>query len=201
MKKILLLSLLMFAVTFGFSQKRSGNDGTRMIRVTESDIRWWGHKIFKSEATTHTGGLKLKMGKFLFKDRKLQGGEFLIDMRAITNTDLQGEEQKELLDDLKSVNFFEVRKFPMAKFEITTILPLKSDDFNSEIVGNITIKGIRKTISFPANVTTDDYKVNINSAKFSLNRQDFDIFYKSSLKDLLIKDEIDMQFSVASDKK
>lgn len=198
MKKILLLSLLMFGITFGFSQQR---DGTRMIRVTKSDVRWWGHKIFKSEATTHTGGLPVKMGKFIFKDRKLVGGEFLIDMRKITNTDLEGEDQKELLDDLKSTNFFDVRKFPMAKFEITKILPLKSDDYNSEVIGNITIKGIRKTISFPANVTTDDYKVNFTSAKFSLNRQDFDIFYKSSLRDLLIKDQIDIQVSAFTDKK
>lgn len=202
MKKILLLSLLIFGITFGFSQKKGNQkDGARMIRVSKSDIRWWGHKVFKSEATTHTGGLQLKMGKLTFKDRILQGGEFIVDMRALTVTDLQGEEQKELLDDLKSVNFFEVRKFPMAKFEITKILPLKNEEYNSEIIGNITIKGIRKTISFPANVKTDDYKVEIESAKFSLNRQDFDIFYKSSLKDLLIKDQMDMQFSVYTDKK
>ena len=200
MKKILLLSFLIFGVIFGFSQKNNGNDGYRMIRATKSDIRWWGHKVVKSEATTHTGGLKLKMGKFQFKDRKLIGGEFLIDMRALTVTDIEGEQQKELLADLKSTNFFDVRKFPMAKFEITKILPLKSDDYNSEIIGNITIKGIRKTISFPAMVTTDDYKVNINSAKFSLNRQDFDVFYKSSIRDFFIKDEMDMQFSVSSEK-
>lgn len=150
MKKILLLSLLIFGVTFGFSQRKNNQkDGVRLVRSTKSDIRWWGHKIFKSEATTHTGGLQLKMGKFIFDDKKLQGGEFVIDMRAMTVTDLEGEEQKKLLDDLKSVNFFEVRRFPMAMFEITKILPFKSDEYNSEIIGNITIKGIRKTISFP----------------------------------------------------
>ena len=122
----------------------------------------------------------------------------MIDMRAITNTDLQGEEQTELLNDLKSVNFFEVRRFPMALFEITKILPYKSEEFNSEIIGNITIKGVRKTISFPANITANDYTIKIESAKFSLNRQDFNIFYKSSLKDLLIKDQIDLQFTVAT---
>ncbi len=198
MKKILLLSFLLIGITFGFSQKRGGNDGLRMIRATDSHIQWWGHKIYKSEATTHTGSLKLKMGKFIFKDKKLQTGEFMIDMRAITNTDLQGEEQTELLNDLKSVNFFEVRRFPMALFEITKILPYKSEEFNSEIIGNITIKGVRKTISFPANITANDYTVRIESAKFSLNRQDFNIFYKSSLKDLLIKDQIDLQFTVAT---
>ena len=197
MKKIFLLSFLLLGITFGFSQKMA-SDGTRMIRVVDSDIRWWGHKVFRSEATTHTGGLKLKMGKLIFKDRQLIGGEFLIDMRSMTNTDLEGDQQKELLDDLKSSNFFEVRKFPMAKFEITKILPLKSDSFNSEIIGNITIKGIRKTISFPANVSKNDYAATISSAKFSINRQDFDIFYRSSLKDLLIKDEVDMQFMVAT---
>lgn len=197
MKKILLLSLLLFAFTFSIAQQNR-NDGTRVIRVTKSDIRWWGYKVFKSEATTHTGGLKLKMGKLTFKDKKLQGGEFLIDMRAITNTDLQGEDQKELLDDLKSINFFDVRKYPMAMFQITKILPFKSDDYNSEIIGNITIKGIRKTISFPANIIANDYMLTINSAKFSLNRQDFNIFYRSSVKDLLIKDQIDVQFMVST---
>lgn len=201
MKRILLFTLLMIGFTFATAQPASKPKNSKLVRVEKSVINWWGYKVVKSEATTHTGSVKLKMGKLYFaknRDKELLGGEFLIDMRSLVNTDLKGEENVELTEDLKSANFFEVRKFPMAKFEMKKVLPLKSDVYNTEIIGDITIKGIRKTISFPANVIKDDYSITIQSAKFPLNRQDFNVFYKSSLKDYLIKDQMDIQFMITT---
>lgn len=192
MKKILTLLMMVMSITFLFAQKNA----VRSAKVISSEVNWWGYKVVKTVPTTHNGTVKLKSGKFNFKDNLIVDGEFVIDMRSITVSDLAGEDQIKLTNDLKSTNFFEVKKFPIAKFHLTKILPSNSTEYNSIVYGNITIKGIRKTISFPASVIVKGQSVEFESAKFTLNRQDFKAFYKSSLKDYLIKDEMDIQISM-----
>lgn len=196
MKKLFLLTLLLFGVTFAFAQKR--NKGVQVSKVQTSDIRWWGYKVVKSEPTTHSGFVKLKSGKFYFKDKVLTGGDFILDMRSLSNTDLTGEDQIKLTNHLKSVDFFEVKKHPVAKFVITKILPSKNLDYNYLVYGNLTLKGVRKTISFPANIRTNDKFVDFESAKFSINRQHYKAFYKSSIRDYLIKDQVDIQIKMTA---
>jgi polyisoprenoid-binding protein YceI len=198
MKKLFLLTLLLFSV-FLLAQKKKSK-GIQVSKVQTSDIRWWGYKVVKSEATTHSGFVKLKSGKFYFEDKVLKGGDFILDMRSLTNTDLTGEDQKKLTDHLRSSDFFGVKKYPVAKFVITKILPSKNLEYNYLVYGNLTLKGTRKTISFPAKIRTNDRFVEFESAKFSLNRQDFKAFYKSSIRDYLIKDQIDIQIKLTAGK-
>ncbi len=196
MRKLFLLTLLLFTVTFAFAQKKA--KGVQVAKVQTSDIRWWGYKVVKSEATTHTGFVKLKSGRFFFEDKVLTGGDFILDMRSLSNTDLTGEDQLKLTNHLKSFDFFDVKKHPVAKFEITKILPSKNLDYGYLVYGNLTLKGVRKTISFPANIRTNDKFIEFESAKFSINRRDFKAFYKSSIKDYLIKDQVDIQIKMTA---
>ena len=196
MRKLFLLTLFLFAATFAFAQKKPKN--VQISKVQTSDIRWWGYKVVKTEATTHTGFVKLKNGKFYFTDKVLTGGDFTIDMRSLSNTDLTGEDQVKLTNHLQSFDFFDVKKHPVAKFEITKILPSKNLDYGYLVYGNLTLKGTRKTISFPANIRTNDKFVDFESAKFSINRQHFKAFYKSSIRDFLIKDQIDIQIKLTA---
>lgn len=193
MKKTILFLLLILGVTFSYAQKRSAIHYDKMERVKKGEIKWWGYKVVKSEYSSHTGAIPLKLGKFYFDNKKLVGGEFLIDMRKLTNTDLRDEEHDLLDKHLKSSDFFDVRKYPMAKFVISKLVPQKHPEYNYEVIGHITIKGVRKTISFPAQIIKDDYAVTFKSAKFSLNRHDFNVFYNYSVKDYFIKDEMDIQ--------
>lgn len=196
MRKLCLFMLMLFGITVAFGQKR--NSGEKIVKVASSEILWWGYKVVKSAPTTHTGSVKLKSGKFLFKDRVLVGGDFVVDMRSLVNTDLEGEEQKKLTDDLKSVDFFEVKKYPIAKFQMTKLIPSKSVDYNYTVIGNLTMKGVRKTISFPAQIHINEYNVNFESAKFSLDRQDYKVFYRSSIRDYIIKDQIDLKIKMST---
>lgn len=196
MKKLFLLSLLLFSVLILAQRKKS--KGVQISKVQTSDIRWWGYKVVKSEATTHSGFVKLKNGKFIFEDKILVGGEFTLDMRSLTNTDLTGEDQEKLTNHLRSSDFFDVKKHPTSKFVITKILPSKNTEYNYLVYGNLTLKGTRKTISFPAKIRTNDRFVEFESAKFSLNRQDYKAFYKSSVRDFLIKDQIDVQIKLTA---
>ena len=91
-----------------------------------------------------------------------------------------------------------MKKFHVAKFVIKRILQVKHDEYNYNIVGDITIKGKRKTISFPAHIRTNGLVAELETAKFSLNRQDFKVFYKSAIKDYLIKDEIQLQIKAST---
>ena len=195
MKKLFLLTLLLFSVTFVFAQRKKG---VQVSKVQTSDIRWWGYKVVKSEATSHTGFVKLKSGKFYFTDKVLTGGDFVINMRSLTNTDLTGEDQQKLTEHLRSSDFFEVKRYPVAKFTITKILPSKNLDYNYLVYGNLTLKGIRRTISFPANIRTNDRFVSFESAKITLDRQKYKVFYKSAVRDYLIKDDIDIQIKMTA---
>ena len=179
-----------------FAQKK----GDKVSKVVTSEIKWWGHKVVKTKATSHYGTIKLKSGKFNFDKTVLVDGEFVIDMRSLMVADLSGDDQVKLTNDLKGPTFFDVKKFPTATFHLKRIIPLANEEYNSTIVGDITIKGVRKTISFPANAHITQFTVEIESSKFSLNRRDFKVFYQSSMKDYFIKDEIEIQFKLSTEK-
>lgn len=196
MKRLLLLVMMCVGMSFVFAQKK----GDKVVKVTSSEIRWWGYKVVKTVASSHSGTVKLKSGKFTFDKTVLVDGEFVIDMRSLMAGDVSEEDQIKLTNDLKSSNFFDVKKFPIAKFHLTKIIPLANSEFNSTVYGDVTIKGVRKTISFPANVYITQFTVVIESAKFSLNRRDFKVFYQSSLKDYFIKNEMDIQFRISTEK-
>jgi polyisoprenoid-binding protein YceI len=196
MKRLLLFAMMCVSMSFVFAQKK----GDKVVKVTSSEIRWWGYKVVKTVPTSHSGTVKLKSGKFTFDKTVLVDGEFVIDMKSIMAGDVSDEDQVKLTNDLKSTNFFEVKKFPLAKFHLTKIIPLANSEYNSTVYGDITIKGVRKTISFPANVYITQFTVVIESAKFSLNRRDFKVFYQSSLKDYFIKNEMDLQFKLSTEK-
>ena len=191
---------MMMSVMLVFGQKKSSKStkDSHVSKVITSNIQWWGYKVVKSEATSHTGTLNLKNGKFYFEDGKLKGGDFVIDMRTINVTDLSGGESEKLITDLKGNTFFEVKKYPTATFHLTRIEPSKNTEYNSVVYGNLTLKGVRKTISFPANVSVNGTSVSLESAKFTLDRQVFNVFYRPSFKDYVIKDEMDVQLRLAT---
>ena len=202
MKRSNVLSLFIFfcllmSTTLAAQYKKALPD-EKWIDVVKGNVQWWGYKVVKSQPTSHYGNFNLKSGKFLFKKRVLVGGEFLVDMKSVTSTDLVGEENAKLIEDLKSPLFFDIKKYPTAKFTITRLIPSKSGQYNYTVVGNLLLKGVLKTISFPANIHIDEFRVDFHSAKFTINRQDFNIFYKSAMQDYLIKDEIDLEVTLQS---
>jgi polyisoprenoid-binding protein YceI len=74
-----------------------------------------------------------------------------------------------LTTHLKSPDFFEVRRFPTAKFESTKIEP-------TSITGKLTLHGVTKEITAPATITVNDAGVRIAS-EFTINRLDFGISF------------------------
>ena len=99
---------------------------------------------------------------------------------------------------LRSDDFFASEKFPEATF-VSTAIKVQADEKTKAthmVTGNMTIRGIQKELSFPANLSKGEqgFKANI---EFSLNRKEFDIMYPGKPDDL-IRDDVVLKLTFAS---
>ncbi len=192
MRKIFLKKLAfaaLFASLLSFGQSKT---------VNASEINWWGYKLAKTAASSHTGTVDLKSGNVVMKGNQVTGGTFVMDMTTITSTDLEGDRQKKLNEHLKHGDFFETNKFPEAVYKITSVQKNKDQVYRFKINGTLTVKNQTHPVSFPANITVEKGTVTIVSDKFSFDRQKFGVSYQSSMKDVLIKNEVDMKVKVTA---
>lgn len=187
MKKIAIFALLVSGLAFGQTKK-----------VYSNDISWWGYKVSKSESSSHSGKISLKSGNVVMKKDQVIGGTFVFNMNSINATDITGDRQAKLNKHLKDGDFFETDKFPTGSYTITSVTKNNDKVYNYKINGNLTLKGKTSPVSFPAKITVNKGDVSIVSDKFSFDRQKFDVAYSSSMKDVFIKDDVDMQVKVSA---
>ena len=170
---------------------------TFTINKEQSNIDWKGYKIFRSENTSHFGTMDFSEGDINVKDGKLVSGKLVIDTKSITTTDIEDKELAAKLDNhLKNSDFFDVEQFPTATFEITKVTPSEHGDYNSVIEGNMTIKGITKTVSFNANVKVDTEQVSIYTEPTDIDRTEFGVKFQLPVKDGIIKNEFTLQVAI-----
>jgi polyisoprenoid-binding protein YceI len=100
-----------------------------------------------------------------------------------------GPDMADLVEHLKSPDFFDAARYPSARFVSTTI-KAGSDvaGANYTVAGNLEIRGANKGIAFPATITVGADAVHVK-AEFGINRKDFGIVYPG-MKDDLIKDNV-----------
>lgn len=168
-------------------------------KVNESTVEWKGFK----PAGEHFGTISISEGSLIANGNTIITGSFTIDMNTIVDKDMapDNEYSAKLVNHLKSSDFFDVKKFPTAKFDISGTKKVKG---KNHIVGYLTIKGIRKEISFPAKVSKNEMgDLVLESETFKINRADFNIKYKSktfyaNLKDKFIYDEFEMKVKIVA---
>lgn len=162
-------------------------------------IEWKGSKL----AGTHHGTIKISEGFFAMNDGKLSGGTFIVDMNSIENLDLEDKEYNDkLVNHLKSDDFFSVANHPNAVFTITEITEKEGKTI---VNGNLTLRDVKKNISFPTNVKVNGDKLTLTSEPFTIDRTDWGIEFKSGkftdlAKDKLIDDNIELQVELTADK-
>ncbi len=167
--------------------------------VAESTVTWKGSKPTGS----HDGVVSLQNGVFDIENGTLKAGEFTIDMNTISCSDLEAGNGKEKLEGhLKAADFFDVAKFPTAKFEIASS-EVKGGKL--QVTGNLTIKEVTKSITIPVTVTEQDGLATLKSDTFSVDRTDFGVTYSSkkfdaALKDKFINDLMEMSFEIKAKK-
>jgi polyisoprenoid-binding protein YceI len=158
------------------------------VSTTDSKIIWTGTKV----VGYHQGSIKLKEGFVKLQNQKLIGGYFIIDMRSIVSTDIPDTDsipKMKLESHLKSEDFFDVRQYPVAKFEIKEIRSYPDQPAKYFVLGDLTIKGITNQLKIEIEPSTQSDKLFIAQADIRFDRQMWGVAYKG-LKDELVHDEV-----------
>lgn len=170
------------------------------ISKDESNLYWRGTK----PAGEHTGTVDITEGKAVVMDGNLTGGMVVIDLNSIENEDLSGDMNARLVGHLKSEDFFHVDEHPVASFTISGITEKEGVEEgapNFEITGNLTMRGVTKSITFPAWISVTGNTVKVKTDEFSIDRTLWGVNFKSKsvfaeFKDDFIGDMINLKFDV-----
>lgn len=103
-----------------------------------------------------------------------------------------------LTGHLKSADFFDVAKYPEARFTSTAVKAGGDKGATHTISGNLELHGVTKGITFPATIRMVGDKVEVD-AEFAINRKDFGLVYPG-MPDDLIKDEVLIKLTVRAPK-
>lgn len=195
MKKTLILVCLFAMASLAF---KSATD-VYTVDVNKSKIEWIGKKL----TGEHSGELKLASGVLNYDGETLTGGSFVMDMNSITNKDLSKSSAANLLGQLKSEDFFSVDKYPTAKFVITSVKTINAE--NANITGDLTIKGITKSISFTAAIKKRANVLVAVANGVKVDRAKYNIRYGSKsffadLGDKAIDDEFELNITLLARK-
>lgn len=153
-----------------------------VVRAADSSIGFVGSKVTGS----HDGGFKNFEGTIKVADGKIVGTPVIkINMNSIWS------DNERLTGHLKSADFFEVTKYPVSTFTVTSIEPSENQH---TVTGNLEMHGETKSVSFPAIVNITDETVTVN-ADFAINRKDFNINYPGKTDDL-IRDNVVLKLAV-----
>ncbi len=183
-KKLLALLLIVFG-SYSFTTVLNEKIN---INIDKSNLHWKGFKVTGS----HEGNLKFKSGTLTFtEDGKLVDGTFLIDMKSMGCTDLEGESKEKLDGHLKSKDFFGTNEHPSATLQFKEITVSGKNSYR--IKGDLTIKGITNSIEFDFSIYGRKA-----TAVLKIDRTKYDIKYGSSsffdgLKDKAIYDDFDIK--------
>jgi len=171
------------------------------IDTDVSLVKWSGEKHALRDADSkHTGTIKLQSGELTITDGKITGGELVVDMNSIKNTDLPDAKKPKLEGHLKSDDFFSVANYPTAKFVVKSVKHKSGN--NKEVSGIMTIHGKENPETFILAIKQigSSYKA---TGKITLDRVKYGITWHSEAgffnkikniekiaKDKVIKDKI-----------
>ncbi len=195
MKKILFTTLLSVLTLFAMATKPH-TDHVR-VDIHKSTVKWKGSKITKG----HEGFIQIQKGVLMIEHSTLVGGQISFNMKTITNSDIESEKYKAMLEGhLKSDDFFDVDKYPLSTISITKAT--KTEGNNYSIVADLSIKGITHPITFDAEVNINKVEF-VVAANIKIDRTKWDIVYNSGnffkdLGDKLILDEIEFDILLLS---
>jgi polyisoprenoid-binding protein YceI len=134
-----------------------------------------------------------------FNGKKLAGGNFVIDMTTIKDADKSANLEKHL----KADDFFGTDKFASSTF---TIKKVAGNGNTVNVTGDLTIKGITNSITFPATLVWNaDGSVTASADKVSVDRTKYGIKYKSKsifpdVGDKMINDEFELAIKLVAKK-
>jgi polyisoprenoid-binding protein YceI len=173
------LSVLAIALsTLIFSQ-------SKIIDKEQSTLNWTGKAAFN--AYSLTGNLNVKNGTALIRNDSLIDLKIIVDMKSLHH------ENGALKSHLRSKDFFEVKTYETATFEL--IEPALIRNNVAEITGYFTIKNHPQkeslTLNFSDNQSIIQFDMSIDRTEYGINFNSPSFYEK--LKDDAIADEISIK--------
>lgn len=174
------------------------------ILSEKSRIEWTWRNIWNK----HTWDIKVKKWYLLLEKWKVKTGNLEIDMTSIDNFDLKDSMLKNMLIwHLKSADFFDVEKFPTSTLSITKVEHIKdvASKPNFNIVAELMLKWITKSITFDAYIREKEWELVIN-AHLDIDRSRWNIMYWSAkffarLGNHIVDDMISLDLILFAEKK
>lgn len=179
---------------------------------SESAVTWIGSK----PTGQHNGTIGIAEGSVLMIDGgNLVGGMIILDMTDIKVLDIEAaEDNAKLVGHLKSEDFFAVETHPTATFTIASVVPVDATTLEipegehstqnptHQITGNLKMMNTEKAISFYANVTMPSEGEVKASAKFNIDRTQWNVSYKAegvaAVKDGFINNTVNVGFDITA---
>ncbi|WP_223551976.1 YceI family protein [Aestuariivivens sp. NBU2969] len=165
-----------------------------IVSTEESTIIWSGYKPTGS----HTGTINFSHGELTINDGKIESGTFTIDIASLKDSEANARLEKHL----KSTDFFDVQKYPIATFKITDFEKVNNKTLLS---GNLTLKDTTNNVTFTVSVLHTDDSVKVESETFSIDRSKWNVKYGSksffdNLGEKYINDDIELSIVVKGKK-
>jgi polyisoprenoid-binding protein YceI/rhodanese-related sulfurtransferase len=153
--------------------------GSFRLDVEKSVIKWTGANL----TNFHMGTLRFTEGIFRLHQDQLEDARFQIDMKSLACDDIEDPKTNQMLvQHLSSDDFFDVTKYPLAKFQLTAAEPLPpgtAGSPNYEITGRLTLKGVTDQVSFPAIVGQTEPETIVAQGHLEFDRTRWDVQYGS----------------------
>ncbi|HEX2748960.1 MAG TPA: YceI family protein [Verrucomicrobiales bacterium] len=179
--------------------------GKWVLDVEKSVVRWTGRNLLNH----HEGTVNFREGEIELKDGKLVRAGFTVDMGTIRNADLTDPDWNAMLiRHLIDADFFHVKQWPDASFEMKTATPIadaKPGSPNYRVSGDFTLRGQTHGIEFEA-VIGDSEGVLAGQAEFDLDRTRWGALYGSGkffdrLGKHLVNDLVHLHLKILANKK
>jgi polyisoprenoid-binding protein YceI len=167
----------------------AANAGRYEFSEAESKLEFVGAKV----TGKHDGSFGKFSGTIVGSDPEKSSVTVEIDMASLVADDAR------LTGHLKSPDFFDVEKFPKARFVSTSVRPGGERGATHTITGNLELHGVTKSITFPATVRMDGDSSTVDT-EFAINRKDFGVTYPGKPDDL-IKDDVLIKLSIRAKRK
>ena len=167
------------------------------VDPTLSHLEWCGKKI----GGEHAGTISLTNGR-VFSENGNISGSFEVDMSSIVSTDLQGEWKEKLEGHLRSEDFFGTDKYPKAKFEITSAIPIENQPGRYALKGDLTIKASTHLVAFIIDLNMEETRMEVYG-EIVVDRSKYDVRYGSksffaNIGDKMIHDEFQIKFKIVA---
>ncbi|GAB1342052.1 YceI family protein [Gemmatimonas sp.] len=174
--------------------------GLAAIDTAQSVVRWRGTKFGGRGA--HAGTLRVRQGELQYDRGKaeIERGFIELDMRSLAVTDMplaETDARRKLAAHLLAADFFDVARFPSARFEIDRV---RHHGGNlARLDGRLIMRGVTRPFGFEATIWSFEPTRLHATARATLDRQQWAIAYRGSrLTNDLVDDTIHLEFDIVA---